>query len=46
MATVATQVVNVGDEAPDFELRSLNGDTVHLSDYRGKKTILFMWASW
>ena len=46
MAVSATQVVNVGDEAPDFELRSLEGATVNLSDYRGKKTILFMWASW
>ncbi len=46
MAIAATQVVNVGDEAPDFELRSLDGNAVHLSDYRGKKTILFMWASW
>ena len=46
MAVSSTQVINVGDEAPDFELRSLDGDTVNLSDYRGKKTILFMWASW
>ena len=46
MAVSATQVVSVGDEAPDFELRSLDGDAVNLSGYRGKKTILFMWASW
>ncbi len=46
MAVSATQAVNVGDKAPDFGLRSLAGDTVNLSDYRGKKTILFMWASW
>ena len=39
-------VVSVGDEAPDFTLRSMDGDDVRLSDFRGKKLILFMWASW
>ena len=38
--------VNVGDEAPDFTLPSLDGTQVRLSGYRGKKTVLFMWASW
>ena len=38
--------VNVGDEAPDFTLPSLDGSEVRLSDYRGKKVVLFMWASW
>ncbi len=46
MAVSATQLIGVGDEAPDFKLRSLDGVSVKLSDYRGKKTILFMWASW
>lgn len=45
--TVSTpSVVNVGDEAPNFTLRSLDGDRVSLSDYRGVKLVLFMWASW
>ena len=39
-------VVSVGDRAPDFTLRSLEGDDVRLSDFRGQKLILFMWASW
>ena len=38
--------VNVGDEAPDFVLPSLDGQQVRLSDYLGRKLILFMWASW
>ena len=37
---------NVGDEAPDFVLPSLDGEQVRLSDYLGRKLILFMWASW
>ena len=47
MATpTAQQVVKVGDVAPDFALRSLDGEEVKLSDYRGKRLVLFMWASW
>lgn len=33
-------------EAPDFELTLFDGETVHLSDYRGKTVVLVMWASW
>lgn len=31
----------VGDIAPDFELLNQHGDSVKLSDYRGKKVLLF-----
>ena len=31
----------VGEIAPDFELKKQNGETVKLSDYRGKKVLLF-----
>ena len=46
MAAPDKTAVNVGDEAPDFTLRSLDGNDVSLSGYRGKKLIVFMWASW
>lgn len=32
--------------APDFELLTLSGEKVRLSDYRGKKVFLNFWASW
>ena len=32
--------VKVGDEAPDFELRSHKGGTVKLSDFRGRRNVL------
>lgn len=35
-----------GETAPDFELTTLDGETVQLSDYRGKKVILNLWATW
>lgn len=38
--------VEEGKLAPDFELVTLDGETVKLSDYRGKKVILNLWATW
>lgn len=35
-----------GDEAPDFELTTLDGETVKLSDFRGEKVLLNFWATW
>lgn len=31
----------VGEQAPDFELKNQDGETVRLSDYRGQKVVLF-----
>jgi peroxiredoxin len=35
-----------GKEAPEFALESLQGNTIHLSDYRGKAVLLNFWATW
>lgn len=35
-----------GNMAPDFELNTLAGDTVKLSDFRGEKIMLNFWATW
>lgn len=35
-----------GNTPPDFELFTLSGDIIKLSDYKGKKVILNFWASW
>ena len=46
--TEKTAIVGLekGNLAPDFELVTLDGDKVKLSDYRGKKVLLNFWASW
>lgn len=33
----------IGDVAPDFEVNDQDGNTVSLSDYRGKKVVLFFY---
>ncbi|MBE1555038.1 redoxin domain-containing protein [Sporosarcina limicola] len=35
-----------GEAPPDFELTTLSGDVVKLSDFKGKKVILNFWASY
>jgi peroxiredoxin len=36
----------VGDEAKDFVLPTLRGNSIKLSDYRGKAVFLNIWATW
>lgn len=38
--------LKIGTEAPDFTLKTLDGQEVNLSDYRGKKVMLNFWATW
>lgn len=35
-----------GDVPPDFELKTMDGKTARLSDYKGKKVLLNFWATW
>lgn len=38
--------VKLGEPAPNFHLRDLNGQAVALSDLRGKVVLLNFWATW
>lgn len=38
--------IRKGELAPDFELTTLDGKTVKLSDYKGKRVMLNFWATW
>jgi peroxiredoxin len=35
-----------GEPAPDYHATSLEGDTIHLADYRGEVVLLNVWATW
>lgn len=38
--------LGIGLKAPDFALETLDGKTVKLSDFQGKKVMLNFWATW
>jgi peroxiredoxin len=47
LALPVSAAVKVGDKAPDFQLRSVDGrGSVKLSTYLDKPTLLVFWASW
>lgn len=37
------EYLNAGDKAPDFSFNAENGDSVSLSDFTGKKVILYFY---
>ncbi|WIV45334.1 thioredoxin-dependent thiol peroxidase [Glutamicibacter nicotianae] len=46
MSTPATaNRLSVGDQAPDFTLQDAAGNSVSLSEYRGKKTIVYFYPA-
>lgn len=38
--------IEEGQQAPDFTLKTLSGESSSLSDVRGKKVLLNFWATW
>ncbi|MFU8807418.1 MAG: TlpA family protein disulfide reductase [Bradymonadaceae bacterium] len=46
MAFQTRHLIDSGEEAPDFELRTVDGAVVTLSDLQGKPTVLYFWAPW
>lgn len=35
-----------GNQAPDFKLKTIDGENVQLSEFRGEKVLLNFWATW
>lgn len=46
MQIAAIDSIEIGNIAPDLTLKTLTGDTVAISDYRGKYLLIDFWASW
>lgn len=38
--------IDIGDKAPDFSLKTLDGKKETLSDYEGENVIVNFWATW
>ena len=45
-AANVTEGINTGNRAIDFQLPTMDGKTVKLSDYRGNPVLLNFWATW
>ncbi len=45
-ASQQSEDLKIGTKAPDFELKTLSGETVKLSSFKGKKVMLNFWATW
>jgi peroxiredoxin len=46
VTTSNSEGLKEGSKAPDFELKTLTGETVKLSSLKGKKVMLNFWATW
>jgi len=38
--------LSIGDAPPDFTSKDVNGNTVKLSDYKGRVVLIDFWATW
>ena len=45
-AKYAADLLKPGTAAPEFVLNDINGNTVKMSQFRGKTVVLIFWASW
>jgi cytochrome c biogenesis protein CcmG/thiol:disulfide interchange protein DsbE len=41
-----SKIIMIGDRAPEFHLKTLDGGSVNLADLRGKVVMVHFWATW
>ena len=41
-----TQALEIGEQAPDFTLKSMSGENLNLGEQRGNIIVINFWASW
>ncbi len=44
--SISVSAKELSGKAPDFSTKTLTGETVKLSDYKGKVVMINFWASW
>lgn len=44
--TPVKAIALVGQSAPDFALKNMAGETIRLSDFKGKSVLVNFWATW
>lgn len=42
----ASEQIRIGNVAPDFSLKTLDNQTIKLSQFRGKPVLINFWATW
>lgn len=42
----ASEVTKVGQEVPDFSVKTVEGDTIHIRDLRGRTVLINFFATW
>jgi peroxiredoxin len=46
LLSASTLAIELDQNAPDFTLKSLNGENLRLEEYRGKVVLINFWATW
>jgi peroxiredoxin len=46
ITAIIAKTLKIGDAAPDFEVKTVDGGSLRLADFRGKYVLLDFWATW